>query len=69
MTYHIVCDNDPCVCTIGPVRELKVEIDEATWKAIKQEAGGGSIEDRAASILIEHARRQESSGKHGWMNR
>ena len=69
MTYHVVCGNDPCVCPRGPVRELTVKIDEDTWKAIKQEAGAGSVEDRAASILTEHVRRHEGGGKHDWMNR
>ena len=51
------------------MRELTVKIDEDTWEAIEQEAGAGSIEDRAASILTEHARRHEGGGKHDWMNR
>ena len=45
MTYHVVCGNDPCVCPRGPVQELTVKIDEDTWKAIEQEAGGGLTTD------------------------
>ena len=58
----IVCCNDPCTCSKGQVRELTVKIDKETWKAIEQEAGGGSIEDQAARILTTHARRDKGGG-------
>ena len=46
---------------------LTVEIDEDMWKAIGQEAGGGSIEEKAVRILIEHVRRKGDAGPDSWM--
>ena len=70
MVYHIVCNNDPCVCPDEEEpEELTVTIDKKTWEAIKQEAGSdGSVEKQAARILIEHVRlKDEGGGPDAWM--
>ena len=70
MPYCIICDNDPCVCPKGETREITIRIDEDTCKAIKEEAAGGSVEDRAARILTEHVRRRSARPPHdqnSWM--
>ena len=67
MPYCIYCNQNPCVCLRGKVKTLTVEIDEDTWKAIEQEAGGGSIEEKAARILTEHVRREGDAGPDSWM--
>ena len=73
MVYHIVCNNDPCVCPDDkePV-ELTVMIDKKTCEAIKRYAGsGGSVEKEAARTLIEHARLRDGGGggPNAWLNR
>ena len=60
MPYCIICDNDLCVFPRGETREITIRIDEDTCKAIKEEAAGGSVEDRAVRILTEHVRRRSA---------